>query len=145
LRGCYAFGVFLPSIFVQFTHQVTGLGRKNREWVISAYSISTMLLPFVFTDLFIKRLQIIQPYHFRISEPGPVYYLFLIFFSVTVYRVLFLMYQAVKNAIGEKRKQLQSILVAHAVAVAAGFDYFASVLGFVKSLGSQSHWGQVLK
>jgi signal transduction histidine kinase len=133
LRVCYLFAIILPPVFIQFTHIVAKVSRAGKKWVITSYCISVLMLPIVFSSLFIRRLKIIDPYNYRITDPGPAYYIFLCFFSIAVSRILFLMYGAAKNATGVARKQMQYIFIAHLVAVAAGFDYFASVLGLVKS------------
>ena len=85
----------------------------------------------MFTDLFIRRLRIIEPYNFRISDPGPVYYISIGFFSVVCFRLLFLLYSLVKNTEGIRRKQAQYFLITHILLVFAGLEYFIGVLDLI--------------
>ena len=85
LRGCYLFAVMLPPAFLRFSHLIASVSRNSgRTWMIGSYSLSAVLLLFLFSDLFIERLRLIEPYHFRISDPGPVYYIFIVFFLLCV-------------------------------------------------------------
>lgn len=131
LRACYLFAVLLPSVFMQFTLLVTEAPRTEYKWIKTSYGVSAILFPTVFTDLFIKRLRIIEPYNFRITEPGPFYYAFLYFFSIIALKILALMYEAKQRASGLRRKQLEYIFIAHTIAVIAGFDYFSRVLNLI--------------
>src|SRR5581483_4379659 len=117
LRGCYLFSVFLPAFFIQFIHYLTGVSNVSRKWIIGSYCLSAILFPFVFSNLFIRRLKIIEPYNFRISDPGPVYYVLICFFSVVSFRILFLLFSSVKSTSGIQRKQLLYILIAHTFVV----------------------------
>jgi two-component system NtrC family sensor kinase len=131
LRGCYLYAVILPSVFIHFTHIVTGVAQVNRKSLIASYCISLLLIPFVFTDFFIEGFAVIEPYEFRITKPGPVYYVFLVFFSIVCARILILMYAAANKTSGIQRKQLQYFFIAHAIAIMAGIDYFSRVLQIV--------------
>ncbi len=131
LRGNYLFAVFLPTFFIQFVQFVAGISTVRRKWTIGSYILSIGLVPFVFTDLFIRRLSIIEPYNFRISDPGPIYYIFIGFFSVVSFRILFLLYALVKNTEGIRRKQAQYLFITHVLLVSAGLEYFTRVLKLI--------------
>ena len=128
LRTCYLSGVFLPALFLHFAYYLTGRIHTDRKFLILAYVLSTLFAATVYTRYFIDGFQIIQPYDFRLSKPGQMYYSFLTYFFLLVLYVLVLIYAESRKRVGLKSRQLRYIFYAHVVAAAAGLDYFLSVL-----------------
>jgi signal transduction histidine kinase len=128
LRTCYLPGVFLPALFLHFAYYLTGRIHTDRKFLILAYSLSTVFAASVYTRFFIDGFQIIQPYHFRLSNPGPMYYAFLTYFFLLILYVLVVIYAESRKCTGLKSHQMRYIFYAHVVAATAGLDYFLSVL-----------------
>ena len=131
LRLCYLFASFLPTFFLHFVFVLTHQVSLRKHSLRVAYGLSACFALLIFTDLFVQRLRVIKPYGFRISEPGPAYVAFVVFFAICVGRGLFLLSQGVKKATGRQKLQMQYIFLSHLIATAAGVEYFSRVFRLV--------------
>ncbi len=132
LRINYCFAIVLPAFYVHFAYVLVGTLEKRRAEIRCLYGISLALLPFAFSSLFIETLHVMEPYDFRISQPGPVYYGFFGFFCYAIWRVLSTLGKAFVSSSGMRRTELGYLVVANTVAVLAGFEYFSKVFGLAK-------------
>ena len=132
LRTCYLAGVFLPSLFIHFSYYLTNHTGTRPIVIYLAYTLSSFFAFNVYGKSFISQFYIIQPYNFRISQPGVLYYAFLAFFLTMVPYVLTSMYKESSKASGARKTQLLYIFYAHLIATVAGLNYFLSVLKLIK-------------
>ena len=134
LRANYVFAVWLPSIYVHFVYAWTGTATKvDRIKLKAGYLASILFTPFVFSPWFIPRLQLIAHDKFFISFPGPLYYLFFLFFSAGMCEVLAHTIFRLNQYSGNQRTQIKYLTLANAIAIFAGFEYFSRVFGLLKS------------
>lgn len=134
LRINYVFGFWLPPVYMHFVYSLTGERVPGNQIKLRfAYIISGILSLFTFSSLFINGLQRINSSNFYISRPGPVYYLFFLFFGLGVSEVFFHTFSSLRKASGDRKAQLKYITIANGIAIFAGFEYFSRVFGFFKS------------
>jgi len=138
LRACYVAAAFVPTFFLHFTFVLTEQQALQRRWLGPAYATSGIFAALVPTELMIRRLRVMEPYGFRITDPGVAYPAFVLFFTVGLAAGLRLIYArmratpATAAAGGDARRQLQYILAALLIAMAAGLEYFSRVFGLVR-------------
>lgn len=133
LRCNYFFGIWVPSLFLYFIYSLTKISQKKRIELIGVSVISCLMAFFVFTPLFIKRLRLILPWNFYISSPGPVYYIFFVFFTLCTLKAVFEAYLVMIRSSGLYKLQLKYIILSYAIAVFAGLEYFTRVFNILKS------------
>jgi len=135
LRTNYLFGIWLPPVYIHFAYSLTASSVSKKKVLFAAYAFSAILSTLVYTPFFIEDIRLLQkePYGYFISQPGPAYYLFFLFFGVGVCEVLRTTFRGIKLSSGQKRLQFKYITAANAIAVAAGFEYFSRVFGLLKS------------
>ena len=130
LRSNYAFGVFVPVLFLDF---ITTLTNSKKIFLIHiGYLISTLLLILDFTPYFIDGLRIIPNFDFYISKPGIIYYAFFVYSCVYFGFTLAFLIVSLRRASLDKRTQLWYIFLAYLIGTAAGIEYFSSVFGIIK-------------
>ena len=129
LRLCYVSASFLPTFFLHFSIVLTN--RRSKYTLRLAYLASTIFAGLTFLPLFVQTLRRIEPYAFRISEPGPVYGAFVVFFSVCMTAGLWWIYLRLREVEGNERRQLRYILLSHLIAVTAGAEYFTRVFRLI--------------
>lgn len=132
LRLCYLFAAFLPTCFLHFSLVLTQRDRPSTLLLRVAYGTSAILALLALTPLFIKGLHVISPYGFRISDPGPVYPVFFIFFAACLVGGLLMMYGTIRQATGHRRLQMQYIFAAFVIALGAGLEYFSRVFRLIR-------------
>lgn len=135
LRTNYLFAVWLPAFYVHFVYSFSTITPVRRQVLRIAYAVSAALTAVLYTPLFIRDLRVLQsqPYQFLISSPGPIYYVFFAYFGVSTCEVLRTTLREAKLNSGRRRLQFRYLTVANAIAIAAGFEYFFRVFGFLKS------------
>ena len=132
LRLNYVFGVWLPPVYLQFINSF--LPGSHRSVLLKpGYIISAVLTPFLLTPYFIPGLRLMAPYHYYISRPGPIYYVFFVFFSVFMLEILRLSFSALRLQHHPYRHTFLYIAFANLLAIFAGFEYFSRVFGFLNS------------
>jgi signal transduction histidine kinase len=129
LRLGYLFAVLLPSVYLHFIYFITGKRENKTRILLVSYGFSLILVPFVFSPFFIKGLRNINPYNFLVSDPGIVYYIFIIFFSSVTCIAFYNLFQAMRHSQGYRHIQLKYLFISHLIALFAGYEYFSSVLG----------------
>lgn len=131
LRACYVAAALVPTFFLHFTLVLTQRPALQRRWLRPAYGISGVFAALAPTELMIRRLRVMEPYGFRISDPGVAYPAFVLFFTVGLAAGLRLIDVRMRAATGHQRRQLQYIFAALLIAMAAGLEYFSRVFGLV--------------
>ena len=130
LRANYAFGVFIPVLFLDFVIVLTG--REKKFYLRLGYMLSISFVLLDLTSFFIKGLKVVQGFEFYISDPGVFYYLFFIYFCVYLVIALTSLYGALSKAAPDKKRQLWYVFFAYFVGMVAGVEYFCSVFGILK-------------
>ena len=131
LRLCYVSAAFLPTFFLHFTFVLTHQSRSKRPYLSCSYLTSGVFALLAVTDSFVRGLRIMEPYGFRISDPGPVYIFFFVFFAICLSSGLWLMYQNIRSTTGGQQRQMQYIFLSHLIALAAGIEYFTRVFRLI--------------
>ncbi|MBI3324339.1 MAG: GHKL domain-containing protein [Candidatus Omnitrophica bacterium] len=132
LRMCYLSASLLPTFFLHFTLTLTRRVSSHRHLLCGAYIASAAFALLTFTDLFVRRLRVINPWGFRISDPGPAYFVYVGFFGFCLAYGLWMMYrQGRRTEGGDERRRLQYILLSHVIAFLAGVEYFVRVFRIV--------------
>ncbi len=135
LRFNYLFAVWLPAVYIHFVYVFSGLRKRYDKIKLRVgYALAIFLSGFVFTPWFIPKLQLIENTHFRISFPGPLYYVFFLFFAAGVTEVLLRTSFRLQDYVGKRRTQILYLTIANAIAICAGFEYFSRVFGIVKGI-----------
>ena len=127
LRVCYISASFLPTLFLHFIYILTHQPLTRRRHLQLAYAMSGVLALLTWTPFFIRGLRVIEPYGFRVSDPGLVYYIFFVFFCVSIFTGLKLVSQRIGHVSGNQQRQLQYIFLSHVIAVIAGLEYFLRI------------------
>ncbi len=131
MRINYLFGVWVPTLYVQFIYSLSEKGESARQRKQSFFIVCSAILSFlVFTPFFIPSLRQISGYSFLISRPGPVYYGFFIFFSLAMVEVIYQTFRALQSRSGLEFRQFKFVAAANVLAILAGFEYFLRVFGF---------------
>lgn len=131
LRTCYLAGVFVPALFLHFAYSLTEHPHQHPLALRGAYAISAIFASCVYSNVFISHIATVGTEGFRISAPGPIYYIFLGYFSTLIPYVLTLIFREAHRTTGLRRLQLRYIFFAHLVAACAGLNYFLSVLKLI--------------
>ena len=131
LKINYAFGVFVPVLFLHFIYTLTK--KKGKLLLRCGYGISAILAALLFlSPYFIEALRLIDGFNFCISLPGPCYFLFVGYFCTYFLTAFGIMIHALKQASKEKATQLGYVLLAYIVGMTAGCEYFLAVYGVLK-------------
>lgn len=134
LRFNYLFAMWLPSVYIHFIYALTENYPKFAKAKLTlSYAASVFLSFAVFTPWFIPKLRLIGNTDFYISFPGPLYYLFFVFFSLGMLEVLSHTTFRLQHYKVPKRTQIKYMTIANAIAILGGFEYFSRVLGFFHS------------
>ena len=130
LRGSYIFGVFLLPAFLYFVYSIIEEELNFRLRLLLTI-VSFVFIIFLFTPFFIKGFYVMPSGHY-ISSPGPIYYLFIMSFTlVGIFGILKLI-KALIPAGSVKNMQLRYIIIAYIIAMFSGFIYFLEILKIVK-------------
>jgi signal transduction histidine kinase len=122
-----ASAIFIPSFYLHFVLELLKTNdKKKRICFKSCYGISLFLFIFSFSSLFIKDVgrQGIFKYYLL---PGPLYFLFILFFGCTVIYALVLLIKSIKSAKGYEREQLKYVLIASFIGFGGGATDFLPV------------------
>lgn len=119
-------GPFYASIaYLHFVSKWLDLYKnKIKKVVLLGYLIATFLVPFVFTDLFIKEM--VPNFSMRFwAEPGVLYHFYLILFFGFAFFSSYLLIKAYNKASGVKREQIKYLLFGMVLAYIGGStNYF---------------------
>ena len=129
---CYFAACFLPILFLDFACSVSGTKIKNSIILPGLYLFAVVLSIFLFgTNLFLISLRELPHLHFRVSQPGPIYYLFFAYFCMCIFGALTILLKGIRVGPLTKSNQLKYVFFAYLVAALSGFEYFLTVFGIV--------------
>lgn len=107
-RMIYVAFIFSPPIYIQFVHAFLRL-KSRRRLEMGAYLMSVSFLFFVFSDWFISGFH--EYYFGTIARAGPVFHVFSVMSSFTVFYCLFMLFTAMKaTPDNQLRNRIQYIL-----------------------------------
>jgi len=106
---CLLTVVFIPSTFLHFILTFCKPSQTHKILIRICYSISFFFLILIFTPLFVKDVSPVYKLKY-FSAPGSGYYIFLIFFAITTYYGIWIVYQASTKTKNSIRKQQLSYL-----------------------------------
>lgn len=116
IRTLYIMAAFAPATILHFIFSLLEI--DNKKLIRMSYVISILFLVFIYSDLFIVDFVTKAPNTYII--PGPLYLLYMLFFSsVCVYSV-FLLLKRYSSYHGYKKEQLKFIFVSFIVVSIAG-------------------------
>lgn len=123
-RWLYSGAIFVPTFFIHFVQAY--LGKIKRNQLVSCYIISTILLIFNFTPLFVKDVVPKGSFNYA-SIPGIIYPFYVLYFSVIFVYCTYFIIKEFKNSIGIKRAQLKFIILAYVIGFLGGSTNFLLV------------------
>ena len=128
-RLIYIAAILMPPAFLFFVYNLTGIHGIKKERNISAffYIVSVFFLLNSFNPDFIKDVES-SGLSFAVV-PGTMYYLFSLFFAITIVFGCIKLFITYKEMAGFKKKQLLYILIAFVTAGIAGFIHLLSAYG----------------
>jgi len=107
-RMIYVAFIFSPPVYIQFVHAFLRL-KSRRRLEMGAYLMSVSFLFFVFSDWFISGFH--EYYFGTIARAGPVFHVFSVMSSFTVFYCLFMLFTAMKaTPDNQLRNRIQYIL-----------------------------------
>lgn len=152
-RIFYTGGILLVSAFINLAHSV-----RNKEepyfLKMSIRIITIILLISLPTKLFIKNLIYIKGTDALQSNPGFIYYLFIIYLTFGCIYALYILYQGIQIFKGTLKTQIKYIFLAYSIALAGGGLYFSTILkiinlfspaGFLVTIGCFTLFYAVIK
>ena len=113
----YTGAIFIPTFFIQFIQSY--LGKIRRNPLTSCYIISTVLLIFNFTPLFVKDVVPKGSFNYA-SVPGMIFPFFAVYFFLALVYSFFLIIKELRNLVGMKRNQLKFVLLGAVIGFAGG-------------------------
>lgn len=125
-RLIYMSAIFCPPAWLNFILSLTGKDRiEGKRAVLSGYFFSALILPIVFSPLFIRGTNRFAP-HFSVIA-GPLYTLFVIDFTLIFILIVKNILQGLKAAYGYHRNQLKFVVFAFFFASSSAFLHFSAV------------------
>ncbi len=131
LRGSYVFSILIVPAFFGFVESTLNI-RINKIIKSSIYAATAIFLFFLPTNLFIQGILELKD-GTLLSSPGIVYYFYILYFISTCSYGLLILFLSLKVLDGIRLLQLKYIVIAYSIAFLAGFDYFLTVLGALKT------------
>jgi two-component system nitrogen regulation sensor histidine kinase GlnL len=116
-RWLYSGAIFIPTFFIHFIQAY--LNKIKIKLLISAYTISTILLVFNFTPLFVKDVVPKGSFNYA-SVPGIVFPFFVFYFFIVIIYSFYLIIQEYKYSLGVRRNQLKFIIIASVIGFSGG-------------------------
>jgi signal transduction histidine kinase len=117
------FAVFIPISWMNFMLEFIGKKEPVRHFYAFNYAIAAVLSFFCFSPLFIKGMHVVPVFHWY-KSPGPLFYVFLVYFFSLVIYAFYELIKAYWNSTGQTRSQLSYFLMGWSVAYAAGVCTF---------------------
>ncbi|MDO8602563.1 MAG: ATP-binding protein [Candidatus Omnitrophota bacterium] len=127
-RISYVGAVFFPTFSIHFVVSIIrDVVHKNwKKVLIVTYASTIFLLCFIFTPFIIKGVML-KPFK---EIPGPLYFLFILFFMSCFAYLFYILIKALKKSTGLKRTQLGYVLLGYFTGAIAGLIYFLILQGF---------------
>ncbi len=119
-RFIYIFALFTPPAFFHFVFVTLDIHERkiNKYLIRSFYIISFVFTMFSYSNLFIKGIVSHAPNAHVI--PGPLYVVYILFFSALCPYSIVLLFDKYKTSTGYKREQLKFLAFAFSIALIAG-------------------------
>jgi signal transduction histidine kinase len=128
-RWLYSGAIFIPTFFIRFVQSY--LDNPKRKILITCYIISTILLAFNFTPLFVKDVVPKGSFNYA-SVPGIIFPFFVLYFFLTIAYSFYMIIQEFKQSIGIRRNQSKFLLLASIIGFSGGSTNFLLVFEFIK-------------
>lgn len=126
-RLVYVPAIFTASCWLHFTLSIVKerFTKKEKKILYLSYGSSALLLPFLFSSVFIQGLTRFAP-HFSII-PGIIYPVFVSFFGLNFGYIILMIIKGLKTAKGYQRNQLKYILLSFIFGILSGLIHFYAV------------------
>jgi len=119
-RVIYMFASFVPSVWLSFMFST--VERRNTRIIFSSYIVSSLFALLSFHPLFIKGTIKFAP--FFCVVPGPLYFLFIVFFTILFIYILINFCIEYKVSNGYKKHQIIYLIWAFIIGVLGGIIHF---------------------
>jgi len=116
-RWLYSGAIFIPTFFIHFIQAY--LHKIKIKLLIFAYTISTILLVFNFTPLFVKDVVPKGSFNYA-SVPGIVFPFFVLYFFIVIIYSFYIIIQEYKYSFGVRRNQLKFLIIASVIGFSGG-------------------------
>jgi len=127
-RWLYSGAIFIPTFFIHFIQAF--LHKIKIKLLIFAYTISTILLVFNFTPLFVKDVVPKGSFNYA-SVPGIVFPFFVLYFFTSVIYSFYIIIQEYKYSFGVRRQQLKFIIIASVIGFSGGATNYLLVFDII--------------
>jgi len=118
--------IFIPISVLHLSALLTR--RVLGEWLYIGYCATLVLACFNFTEYFIPGVTNIGYAWF--AQPGPLYWVFLIIFTMMTYPSLYLIWRAINEPSYDGSKRLNTLLIADCLLLVFGSHDLLPVMGF---------------
>jgi len=127
-RWLYSGAIFIPTFFIHFIQAY--LNMIKTKLLISTYAISTLLLIFNFTPLFVKDVVPKGSFNYA-SVPGIIFPFFVLYFFAAIIYCFYLIIQVYKSSFGAKRNQIKFIIIASVIGFSGGSTNYLLVFDVI--------------
>ncbi len=117
--GC----VPIPSVFLHFVISFLGQNSKKRGIVFSSYIVSGLILIAVPTPFLVASVSPKAGFPYW-ANPGPLFSLYFVHFTLCLFYSQYLMYQQFRNSTGNRRNQIKYVLLGTFPAFVGGATNF---------------------
>jgi len=115
--------ILIPGLFIYFTFAFLQTRSRHKAMIKITALLSFVLMVFSFSPLFKREMSPAFEFNFWIN-PGPLYFLFPLFFVSLMLCAFILLIKAFLRAEGIKRLQVKYVLIAGLIAFAGGITNF---------------------
>jgi signal transduction histidine kinase len=123
-RWLYSGAIFIPTFFIHFIQSY--LNKIKIKILILTYIVSTILLIFNYTPLFVKDIVPKGSFNYA-SVPGIIFPFFVLYFFLMIIYSFYLMIKEFDESIGIRRNQLKFIILASVIGFSGGSTNFLLV------------------
>jgi signal transduction histidine kinase len=123
-RWLYSGAIFIPTFFIYFVQSY--LNKTKIKFLILAFTISTILLIFNYTSLFVKDVVPKGSFNYA-SVPGVIFPFFVLYFFLMIIYSFYLVIKEFDKSVGIRRNQLKFILLASVIGFSGGSTNFLLV------------------
>jgi len=127
-RWLYSGAIFIPTFFIHFIQAY--LHKTKIKLLIIAYTISTILLVFNFTPLFVKDVVPKGSFNYA-SVPGIVFPFFVLYFFIVIIYSFYIIIQEYKYSFGVRHNQLKFIIIASVIGFSGGSTNYLLVFDII--------------
>ncbi|MBU1202967.1 hypothetical protein KKH39_02925 [Patescibacteria group bacterium] len=127
--------IFLPVFFVDFVANLTEEGNKYKKFIRFNYIFAIFLSLFSLTPYFKTGLKSVFNFEYWIN-PGPLYFVFPVFFMVLAIFSVFLLISNRKMSLGLKRQQIKYVLYSAFIGFGGGAFNFLPQFSHIYPIGN---------